>query len=195
MIFYHILGIALGNESLKFHFSYNSTNAVSIHKPIWYPVDIFFYHHLTIFLDILPQQWNCTRRCWSLWTIFSTADHFEWRVYILSWAWALINFSHHLCWGISLKNYSVYWYVLKEMVNIFSLLWWSIGCFLQKYGNWNMSMLCIHLCFTHKSIRILFKLKSCHTKVTLLNILAKWNWSLNLCILYDWTEGLWFTNI
>ena len=28
-----------------------------------------------------------------------------------------------------------------------------------------------------------------------LNILAKRNWSLNLCLLYDWTVSLWFTNI
>ena len=73
---------------------------------------------------------------------------------------------NHLCLGISLKNYFVYWYVLKKMVHVFSLLWWNIRCFWQ-----NMGMKYV-------------KLKSYHAKVMFLNILAKWTWSLNLCLLY-----------
>ena len=52
MILYPTWGMALRNESHKFDFSDNSTNVVSIHNLIRFPIDIF-YDHLTLFLNIL----------------------------------------------------------------------------------------------------------------------------------------------
>ena len=53
MISYQMWGMALGNESHKFDFSDNSTNVVPIHNLIWFPINLSFYHHLTLFIIIL----------------------------------------------------------------------------------------------------------------------------------------------
>ena len=100
--------MALGNETHKFDYLDNSTNVVPIHNIIWFPIDIFFLLSSYFISKYIDTAVNLHKEGVGLF-IFSTADYFLWRVYIQ--AWTFTNFSHHLCLGISLKNYFVYWYV------------------------------------------------------------------------------------
>ena len=139
------------------------------------------------------HQLNSTGRC-----------HMPFYMKGLYTSMSLHKFQSSFMFGdISQERLCFFWYLLKIMINVFSLLCETLdisGRIWQiKYVNavfqTNIASIYNQLCLTHKSVYIIFKLKSGYTKVMFLNISAKWNWSLNLCLLYGWIASLRFTNI
>ena len=75
---------------------------------------------------------------------------------------------------MSLKNYFVYWYVLKQKLQMYlaycdETLYVTGRIWEIKYVNavfqTNIASIYNQLCLTHKIVQVIFKLKSCHTKV------------------------------